>query len=218
MSNKNISLDGVTTLLFDIDGTILDTREFILAAAEHALATCGYAVPERSVIKKNVGKPFPEFYISLTGSNGHINALIENHRAFQSSHYHLSAIFPNTLQTLKALKERGYAIAAVTTRSGKTLFQTLKDAHVVDLFDVIVAGEDVKELKPHPAPLLKALEHLHGLPSQAAMVGDSHLDIEAGKNAGTKTIRATYGFHADHLHEPEPDFLIDDISDLLKFL
>ena len=50
------------------------------------------------------------------------------------------------------------------------------------------------------------------------MVGDSNVDIEAGKNARTKTIRATYGFHKDKMHEPEPDYFIEDISDLLKVL
>ena len=50
------------------------------------------------------------------------------------------------------------------------------------------------------------------------MIGDSHFDIEAGKNAGTKTIRATYGFHTDKLNEPRPDYFINDISDLLKLL
>ncbi|MBI4268631.1 HAD-IA family hydrolase [Candidatus Uhrbacteria bacterium] len=211
-------MDGITTILFDIDGTILDTREFILAATEHALAAFGYAIPERSVIQKSVGKPFPEFYFSLTGTHEHTDALMEAHRAFQAAHYHLSVIFPNALETVTMLKERGYAMAAVTTRSRRTSLQTLKNAGIFDFFDVVISGEDAKELKPHPAPLFAALKNLQAVPEAAVMVGDSHFDIEAGKNAGTKTIRATYGFHADNLFEPEPDFFIDDIKDLLELL
>ena len=56
------------------------------------------------------------------------------------------------------------------------------------------------------------------IPKKAIMIGDSHLDIEAGKNAGMKTIRATYGFHKDNLHNPEPDFFISDIKELLILL
>lgn len=79
------------------------------------------------------------------------------------------------------------------------------------LFDV-----DGTLLKPHPAPLLKALERMSLPISSAAMIGDSHLDIEAGKNAGTKTVRATYGFHTDKLHESKPDFIINSIAELLN--
>ncbi|MDO8489860.1 MAG: HAD-IA family hydrolase [bacterium] len=211
-------MKGITTFLFDIDGTVLDTREFILQATEHALATLGYAIPERSVMKKSVGKPFPEYYFSLTDLNADIEALIEAHRAWQLSHFEVSVIFPHALETLQTLKNNGYNIAAVTTRGRATSLQTLVNAGVFDLFDVIISGNDTPELKPSPVPLFKALEHLHETPGNAVMIGDSHLDIEAGKNAGTKTIRATYGFHSDNLHEPEPDFFIGDIKDLLKFV
>ena len=89
---------------------------------------------------------------------------------------------------------------------------------IYKLFDTIICGEDTKELKPHPAPLFRALELIKSNPETSVMIGDSHLDIEAGKNAGTKTIRAVYGFHADNLKNPEPDFFIDKMADLLRLL
>ncbi len=211
-------MEGVTTILFDIDGTILDTREFIIKAAEHALLTLGYKIPERSVIASSVGKAFPDFYFSLTGSNEDTDKLVEIHRAFQVGNLHLSKPYPNTLETLSYLKRKNYKIAAVTTRSNITSHRTLTDAGILDFFDVIISGEDAKELKPNPAPLFKALERLGEIPEKAIMIGDSHLDIEAGKNARTKTIRATYGFHQDNMHNPEPDYFIDDIKDLIKIL
>ncbi len=208
----------ITTLLFDIDGTLLDTKEFIIQATEYALKTLGYPAVERSIIAQNVGKPFPDYYLTLSGSKKDIEKLIETHRAFQVLNFNLAILFPNTLQTLESLKQKGYKFAAITTRSKITSIQTLKDAEIFDLFDVVISGEDAVELKPHPAPLFKALEFLNEIPEKAVMVGDSHFDIEAGKSAGTKTIRATYGFHIDQLHDPEPDFFITDIKDLLKFL
>lgn len=211
-------MKDITTLLFDIDGTILDTREFIIQATEYALKTLCYQVPERSVIAQNVGKVFPDYYGTLSGSSEKIKELIDAHWEFQYSNMHLSVLFPNTLQALKAVKEKGYKLGAVTTRSRKTSKQTLLDSGIFDLFDIVIAGDDVKESKPHPAPLLKALELVGEVPEKAIMIGDSHLDIEAGKNAGTKTIRAIYGFHTDNLHEPEPNFIVEDISELLKLL
>ncbi len=207
-------MNGITAILFDVDGTLLDTGEFILQATEHALAEMGYPVPERKDIAKNVGKGFPEYYFSLTGSHEHTEELIEKHRAFQYKNFHLAKLFPNTLETIKYLKEKGYKLGAVTTRSKKTSHQTLVDAGLFDLFDVVISNEDASELKPSPVPLLKALEHLGDVASSAAMVGDSYLDVQAGINAGIKTIRVKYGFHKDRLHDPEPDFFIDDIKEL----
>ncbi len=211
-------MDGITTILFDIDGTVLDTSEFILQATEYALAALGYPVPDRSVIRKEVGIPFPQYYIDLCGSAENVEELILKHREFQYSNYNLSKLFPNALETLNSLKKKGYKLAAVTTRSNKTSHQTLVDAGIFDLFDIIISFEDAKKLKPNPEPLLKALENLNETPDKAVMIGDSHLDIEAGKNAGTKTIRAAYGFHKDNLHNPDPDFIIEDIGELLKIL
>ncbi len=205
----------IRSLLFDVDGTLLDTTEFILKAAEHALATHGYPIPDRSIISKLVGKPFDEFYGALGGSENII--LLENtHREFQKKNLHLSGPYPRTLAVLTKLHEQGFRMAAVTSRSKITSLETLRRADIHSFFDAIISGEDTAELKPHPAPLLKALELLGEVPSRSCMIGDSHADIEAGISAGCRTIRATYGFHTERLHDPEPDFFIDHIADLLK--
>ena len=86
------------------------------------------------------------------------------------------------------------------------------------MFDAIITTDLVKETKPNPTPLFKALEILKEKPEHAVMIGDSHFDIEAGKNAGTKTIRVTYGFHKDNLHNPEPDYFVDDLKDLFNII
>ncbi len=211
-------MEGITTILFDIDGTVLNTGEFIIQATEHALKEGGYEVPDRSIIAKTVGVHFPEYYFILAGRDADAEKLVEKHREFQYANYHLVQPFPSAVETLKTLHKKGYKLAAVTTRSKKTSHQTLIDAGIYELFDLVISWEDVKEHKPHPEPLLKALNFFNETPDKAVMVGDSHLDIQAGKNAGTKTVRAGYGFHKDNLHNPEPDFIIDDISDLLKIL
>ena len=179
-------MKNINTLLFDVDGTILDTREFILQATEYALSTLGYTVPNRKTIASNVGRPFPDYYFSLSGSKKDIDKLIETHRDFQYKNYNLVVPFTRAVETLKELKEKGYKIAAITTRSKKTAHQTLINSGIYELFDVIICGEDAKELKPNPAPLFRALELLERNPESSIMIGDSHLDIEAGKNAGTK--------------------------------
>jgi len=211
-------MHDITTILFDIDGTLLDTREFILQAFEHALRTHEYEVPDREEISAQVGKHLEECYIALTGNKEHTQKLVEAHKSFQDQNFHLSAMFPGVRDTLKHLRGKGYKIAAVTTRYQRTAFQTLKDAGILYLFDTIIYGDDVSAVKPDPEPLLKALEILNEKPEHAVMIGDSHLDIETGKNTGIQTIRVTYGFHKNQMHEPEPDYFIEDIKDILKIL
>lgn len=211
-------MEGITTILFDIDGTILDTRDFILNATEHALSTLGIPIPPRSEMAKHVGKAFDEYYVSIVGHGDHIKDLIALHRNFQLANLDLAKLFPDTLVVLKTLHKRGYVLAAVTSRSKQTSSQTLKDCGILDFFSAVISKEDTKELKPDPAPLFLALKQVGKLPENAVMIGDSHLDIEAGKNAGTKTIRVLYGFHTENLHNPKPDYIVENITELLKIL
>jgi len=210
-------MNSIKALLFDIDGTVLDTTDFIILATEHALLTHGLSTPPRAAIASEVGKPFNIFYESLTGIKEN-QFLQDTHRQFQRSNLHLSKLYPNSIETLTELKARGIKLAAVTTRSRITSLDTLRLAGTLDFWDTIVSGEDAPAVKPDPSPLFLALERLGIEPGAAAMIGDSHFDIQAGINAGTKTVRATYGFHQDHLHEPEPDYFINDIKELLSII
>jgi len=207
-------MDGIRTLLFDADGTVLDARNFIIEATIYALKKHGYSVPERSVIASHVGESFDIYYRVLSGSDN-VKPLQESHREFQMANFNLSKAYPHAQEVLKALKSKHFKLGLVSTRVRKTLEETLRQAGLYDIFDVVIAGDEAP-IKPAPDALLKALDLLGEIPGDAVMIGDSHIDIEAGKNAGTKTIRAKYGFHADRLHEPEPDLFIEDIRDLLK--
>lgn len=211
-------MDNIKAVLFDIDGTLLDTREFIIQATEHALQMCGYPVVDRETISKTVGEPFPKYYHLLAGDKADTNELINFHRDFQFENLPLSIPFKNSIYVLKKLIQRGYKLAAVTTRHSNTSHLTLKGSGIFDMFNAVITIDMVPETKPDPIPLFRALDILQEKPEQAVMIGDSHLDIQAGKNAGTRTIRATYGFHKDNLHNPEPDFFINDIEELLDIL
>jgi pyrophosphatase PpaX len=200
--------------LFDIDGTLLDTTEFILQATEHTLQSHGFTPPPRPNISKLVGKKFGEYYETLCGvkENQHLQ---NAHRQFQLANMHLAVPFPGTLRVLRILRKRGFRMSAVSTRSRITTLQTLEISGVSPFMDAVISLEDVSEPKPHPEPLLKALEQMKIKPEDAIMVGDSHFDIEAGKRAQTQTVRALYGFHTDKLDEPKPDYMIREIGELL---
>lgn len=203
--------------LFDIDGTLLDTEEFVFQAFKHAVMTHKGREITRNDFSSVVGKPLEECYILLE-PNYDPKKLAQTHKQFQAENLHLSAAFANSVSVLRKLSKAGVKIGAVTTRYSDTLKKTLDLAGIFTFFDVIISGEDVTNFKPHPEPVLAALEKLVLSADQAVMIGDSDVDILAGREAGTKTIGVTYGFHGEKIRESNPDYLVDDIFDVIPFI
>jgi len=216
--------------LFDVDGTLLDTSEFIFQAYEYTLDKFGLAPKTRSEMATLIGKPLETCY-ELLAPGVHIagiadikdikdirelaKELAKTHRYFQSEHLDLSKPYPGTATALEALKIAGIKIAAVTTRQRSSSVKTLELAGISEFIDFVVALEDVTHLKPDPEPVLKALAYLNVQPVDAIMTGDSDVDIFAGKNAGTATVGVTYGFHGVRIADSNPDYVIDSIGEII---
>ncbi|MDP3758649.1 MAG: HAD-IA family hydrolase, partial [Candidatus Daviesbacteria bacterium] len=164
-----------------------------------------------------LGLPFKECYRILTNLE-EVGYLMECHHQYQVQNSSLVIAYENTLKTLKMLKKAGVAIAAVTSHTGELLIRNLKIAGIDKYFKVIVTPTDVKNPKPDPESVLKALEILGVKPNKAVFIGDSPADIAAGKAANVKTIAALYGFHGKGLLETRPDFLVDDIEQIIPIV
>lgn len=150
--------------------------------------------------------------------SGNPQALVNTHISFQSENLHLVETFPPVAKVLEKLKKIGFRLAIVTSRYKNTI-KTLQAAKIKpDLFNVIVSGDDVDKIKPHPEGIILALKKLKVRPAQALLVGDSTADIEMGKNAKVKTAGVTYGFGGKAIKEANPDFIIDRLEDFLKVL
>lgn len=206
--------DRPRAVLFDVDGTLLDTRDFILGGFEHALATHGHAARTRAELAAVVGRTLHEGY-PLVAPGCDPPRMIETHRAWQRENLHLALPFPDTVPTLAALHAAGLRLAAVTTRSRVTSLDTLRLAGIDGYFDVVISWEDITHPKPHPEPVQRALERLSVAPEHALMVGDTDADILAGRAAGTRTAGVTYGFHEARIADAAPDWLLDRLADLL---
>lgn len=202
----------IGSVLFDVDGTLLDTTEFILSAYEHALGVLGLPVPDCETLSRTVGIPLDENYDNL--APGQTEKAMELHRAYQRDRVNLAPAFPGTVEVLTALKDAGIPVAAVTSRSNRTSVKTLEAAKIDHLLGAIVSAEDAPALKPDPAPLRRAHELLGSPDGPVVMVGDAHQDIEAGKAFSATTVAATYGFHGRAVLDTDPDYVIDTISDL----
>lgn len=204
-------------VLFDIDGTLLDAHDFIFDAVKHSLNTHGYVYPQAKLLKKAIGRPLLEFYEILLPEVDPTK-LANTHHEFQQKNFHLVKPFPNTKKVLEDLKNSGFLIAAVSNRTRRSLVPTLKFTGIFKFFDVVFSEDDVESPKPHKDHLLVALKSLQVKPSSAYMVGDTENDILAGKNAKIKTVGATYGWLGKDIAKHKPDYLIDDIKQLLDIL
>jgi 2-phosphoglycolate phosphatase len=204
-------------VLFDVDGTLLDTTEFIFGGFDHALAAHGHAVVERSAYARVMGKPLEVCYTQLA-PDGDATLLCETHRAWQTDNLHLSIAYPEAEAVLAALRDAGLRLAAITSRSRRTSVLTLELAGLTHYLDLVLSAEDAPAIKPDPAPLLLALDHLGVRPAAAVMVGDTDADVLAGRAAGVRTVGVTYGFHREGIHDAGPDATIDRLADLPALL
>lgn len=207
----------IHTVLFDVDGTLLDTKELIYSAFEHTFQTLNESIPSRATLQTVVGKPLFQCYEILSGKND-VTTYCEIHHDFQIANTRLSMPFKNALATLEELKKRSYKIAAVTSRKKQSTSKTLEQAGLMRFIDFAVYADEVTNHKPHPESLQKAMDFLRATPSETIMVGDSEADILGGKNAGTKTVGALYGFQGEKLRSFLPDYAINDIVEILTIL
>jgi pyrophosphatase PpaX len=206
---------AITAILFDIDGTLLDSVEFLYRAFEHAFDLHHIPRMPREGMREFIGPPLEKVYVNMApGCDA--ASMTESHRQFQETHLDLIKLFPDTISTLEELKRRNLKLAAITTRSKRTSIESLERFDLTSFFEIIVSAEDVQRHKPDPEPLQKALSAMSVIPTNAIMVGDTEADILAGKNAGTKTAAALYGFGGRELIVQHPHYILQRLGEILQ--
>ncbi|MEK7601827.1 MAG: HAD-IA family hydrolase [Patescibacteria group bacterium] len=206
-------------VVFDVDGTLLDTREFIAAAIEHSLRAHGHVVPERKqVVEAATGRSLDDCY-PLLAPDGDVVALRDTHRAFQMKRFDLVNAYAGMHEVLTALRARGILLGICSIR-GPNLRPTLEHTQALAYFDAIVDSTGVTNHKPHPEGILKVLELLNVAPEHAVAIGDTASDIEAGKAAGCSlTIAITHGLGTrESLEKSGADHIVTSLPDILPFV
>lgn len=207
----------IKAVLFDVDGTLLDTSEYIYQAFEHSLKSVLGIKLDRSKIREVLGKPLVQCYEKLVPSQS-ISELSFAHKEFQNKNSHLAFAFPNAKETLSKLHQKGLLIAVITSRARESATVTLEQAGLMKYIDLFIGIEDVVAPKPDPEGINKALAQFGILAQEAVMVGDSDVDIMAGKSAGTGTIGVSYGFHGEKIGTHNPDKVIKSLLEILTEL
>ena len=222
-------------ILFDLDGTLINTTDLILRCFEHSwLSVCGLEHSREALIG-TFGIPLREamrrLMLEATGVRpvceieremDLIELLLTEYRAFNVANHDLMACpFDGTEQVIKELHARGYLIGVVTSKGRELALGGLRlcspDMNIGGLIDAAIFLEDTDKHKPQPEPILAALERLNALPSCSAYIGDSNHDIIAGRRAGVQTVAALWGpFPRAVLGRERPDYFAESMTELLE--
>lgn len=208
----------IDTVLFDLDGTLINTNELIIASFLHTLDHYFPNEYTRERVIEFIGPSLHDSFSRLNPDN--VEEMIHMYRTFNhEKHDELVEEYETVKETVKALHEKGYKLGIVTTKRSETARMGLKLTGLDPYFPVLVGIDDVEKVKPDPEPLLKALEQLNSSPEQAIMVGDSQYDVLGGKNTGTKTAAVAWTIKGREFIEAyNPDVMLETMSDLLTFL
>lgn len=208
----------IDTILFDFDGTLLDTNELII---QTFMAVLGKHYPGRFTredclmfIGPSLKETFDEIDPAMTGE------LMKEYREWNAQmHDELAAEFPAVTETLRLLKAKGLKLAIVSTKRRDVLARGIGLMGVDDIFDCVIGLDDVTRPKPDPEPLIKAMDLLGADPAHTLMVGDNSHDIEGGKNAGVQTAGVAWSAKGEaYLSKFEPDFMLQGMEDLLEIV
>jgi pyrophosphatase PpaX len=209
---------NINTVLFDLDGTLIDTNELIISSFLHTLEKYHPNQYKREDVLPFIGPTLTETFMAINPVQ--CAEMIQTYREYNISNHDLIVQeYEGVYETVKTLKEKGYKLGIVTTKMLNVVLMGLSLTKLDEFFEVIVALDHVKKAKPDPEPILVALEQLDSRPDEAIMVGDNYHDILAGKNAGTKTagvVWAVKGRESIEIHQP--DYMLENMRDLLQIL
>lgn len=216
MSLKNIA--GIKLVLFDLDGTLVDTVELIYLSFKHATKTVLGKTYSREKLLQNLGRPLLDQMLYF--SPAHAEELIEvYHRHNLAHHDQMIKPYPGTAETLAELKAQGLRIGVVTSKRRDLAERGLRLCGLDGFIEKLVAAEDTDRHKPDPEPIIFCLEKFQIAADNGVFIGDSPFDLSAGRAAGTQTIAALWGpFPPAELAKELPAEKISEISELPKLL
>jgi len=209
---------NVNTILFDLDGTLINTNELIIQSFLHTLEKYYPNKYTREDVLSFIGPPLYDTFVAMDKER--VQEMIDTYRAFNhAQHDVLVKEYETVYETVKTLHEKGFKLGIVTTKIRSTVLMGVKLTKLDRFFDCIITLDDVERAKPDPEPVFKALAELKSTPQETIMVGDNHHDILAGKNAGTKTAGVAWTIKGrEYLEQYQPDYMLEKMSDLLAIV
>ncbi len=220
MTYKKSSPSFYSCYLFDFDYTLADSSKGITDCFHRTMAAFGLPPVDDIVIERTIGLPMRDAVRRITGLEGDdkIEEFLTHYRALADKTMTAKTFFyPETLPTLKTLRERGAKIAIISSKTSHRIREAFVRDKAEELIDFIIGCEEVKELKPSPDGIFLALERFGAKPEDALYTGDSTTDAAAAKNAGVAFYGVTHGVTtADELTEYPHQAIGDTLETVTK--
>ena len=216
-------MKNIDTVLFDFDGTIMDTNNVILMSWQHTFRTLENREEDETKLTATFGEPL-ENTLERFFPNVPVEESIEVYRSFQRTNFSdLITLFPGMKEQVMKCKALGYKTGLVTSRFKRTAMEGLEKFDLTKYFDVIITPEDTDKHKPDPEPVNIALERLGAKPENAVMLGDTMFDIQCANNAGVGSILVSWslalaGKTKEDLGENAPDYIINNPEELFDII
>ena len=207
------------TVLFDLDGTVVDSGAIILASMRHAtLEVLGRDYSDEELLQA-VGGPGLEAQMYALAPE-HVERLVDVYRAHNEPLHEELQACAGMEDVLVRLHEEGRRLGVVTAKRRSTVELAFDRVPLGHLFETIVGGDETERHKPDPEPLLLAAERLGADPAGTAYVGDSHFDVRAARSAGMFAVAVTWGriHERARLEAEQPDAIVDTAKGLLAVL
>jgi pyrophosphatase PpaX len=201
-------------VLFDLDGTLVDTVPFILAGVRHAFEGEPHRPSDADWIA-GIGTPLRVQLAQFAAAPERVEPLLQRYRAYWLQHHDaMTQLFPGAGDTVRSLRGAGHPIGVVTAKTEVGAERTLRHVGLRDQVDLIVAADTVERCKPDPMPVRFALGRLAREPGEAVMIGDSPHDLAAGRGAGTVTAGVCWGAATREVLAPLADHLLAEMAEI----
>ena len=206
-------------VLFDLDGTLADTVDLILLSFRHTMREhLGEAPPDDHFLE-TIGTPLPKQLGDFARDETERLAMLDTYVRFQRSrHDGMVRPFPGAISVIHELRALGTRVGVVTSKGHRIARRTMEVCGLHRVVEFVVCGDQVEQGKPHPEPVLRAMDSLDlsARPEEVVFVGDSPHDLRAGRAAGTRTAAVAWGPLDRRVLEAEaPDFFLERMEDVL---
>jgi len=211
-----IKLRKIDTVLFDLDGTLIDSNDLIIKCFDMVFKKY---LPNTLLTKEQliemVGPPLKETFKIVSKNPDVIQDMIDFYReCYLENEFAFIDIYPNVLDTLKILKNRGFNLGVVSTKFSTSAMPSIEHYCMDKYFNTYSFLDDVNEHKPHPEPIFYALKQLKNY-NNVLFVGDNTSDILAGRNASVLTCGVEWSMKKELIKALKPDFWINNFTDLV---
>lgn len=203
-------------LLFDLDGTLVDSIELILTSMRHAFDDYAGHSPTNEQWRALIGRPLIDSFREFLSDEPEIERLIGRYREHQLLHHdRLVRPYDGVVAEIRGFAAAGHPMALVTSKVGWLAKRALVHVGLDDAIPVVVGCDNTTRHKPYPEPVEHALALLRAAPQDAIFIGDSPHDVEAGRAAGVYTVAVTWGaFTPDEMAGAGADLVIHEIGEL----